>query len=435
MADMKVVVEKLVAGGYSLAHLPNNKVVLLDGGYPDEFVEIQIDREKKDLAFGRVTKVLTPSQKRRKPHCKHFGECGGCRWQDIEYLYQLDMKREILREQFFRIARMDVEVEKVEASPNEFEYRNIAEFTFQMRKLGFKRWHSSSVVDIKRCWICPKTFSDIARRMKEIVEILNLPIYNWKSGAGVLKHLVIRQNSRGDLMIIVVTKTEHLPNSREITRLMTRYFPAASIVHLMNAKDSIVLRGPYRILKGEGVITEETDWYTFQIPPTAFFQVNLPVALKMAEYVYEEIHPDKNAVLIDMYTGVGFLAINSSHGFKKVLGVDSNRVAIKAAISNANINRIRNVEFVNQDVEDFVTNMPECDRVILDPPRQGISERVLKKIVDRKPKRVLYVACDTASLARDVRKFVDAGYKLEKLAIFDMFPQTHHIEAVATLTM
>lgn len=432
--EAEVFVEKLVAGGYALGQLPGGMKVLIRGGYPEEFVRIRLTQKKKDIAFGEVVQIISKSPLRVKPVCKHFGDCGGCQWQDYSYQEQLKWKKAIIEEQLKRVGHMEISVEEVIPSPKRFHYRNIMEMTFSGKNLGFKRWKDSRVVDIHECYLVPGRFVEIAREIKSILEFLEIPVYNWKSGKGILKHVVIRgSTTTGETMAMVVTKTETLPKANLMKRLFIEKYPDVYLVHVMNSRDAVALRGPYRVLNGEGVITEEMDWFSFQIPPTAFFQVNTDVARLLANHVFEELMPSKSDRVLDLYSGVGFFAINVAPHVERCVGVESSRVAVKAARANANINRLKNVEFVNAGVEDFEVERGAFNKVILDPPRQGLSKEVHEMILKLEPERIIYVSCDTASLARDLKNLTDNGYAVEKVSAFDMFPQTHHVESVATL--
>jgi len=432
--EAEVFVEKLVAGGYALAQLPDGMKILLKGGYPEEFVRVRLTRRKSDLAFGEVTQVISPSPFRVKPVCRHFGDCGGCQWQDYTYEEQLRWKQRIVEEQLQRIGGITVDVGETVPSPKKFHYRNMAELTFSGKNLGFRRWRGHSVIDIHECYLAPRRFTEIAREIKSIVELLEIPFYNWKSGSGVLKHVVMRASSTtGELMAIVVTKTETLPKAKMLRNMLLKKYPDIYLVHVMNSRDAVVLRGPYRILNGEGVLTENMDWFTFQIPPTAFFQVNTEVAQLLAFHVFEEIAPSRNDRVLDLYSGVGLFAINVAPHVKRCVGVESSRVAVKAAKANANINRLRNVEFVNASAEELNLNEGEFNKVILDPPRQGLEKRVVELLFTLNPERIVYVSCDTASLARDLKRLVRGGYSVVRVKPFDMFPHTHHVESVATL--
>ena len=431
----QVRIQKMINGGYGLAHLSNGKVVLVEGAYPGEEVLIKTYREKRDFSFGKVVSLLKESEDRTKPPCRYFGRCGGCHWMDVKYETQLRYKKEVLIDLFER-SNLKVEVEDVEPSDLVFHYRTKMEFHFQGRKLGLKKRNSDFVIDIKDCEVAPEGTGEILNTVKEAVQVLNIPVYNWETRKGVLKHLVIRYAfSTDQFMVIFVTKTESFPWGRDLVRAVLKRFPKIhSIIHVMNSKDSVVLRGPYRTLYGEGVIVEEFDWERFQIPPTAFFQSNYSITSKLIDHVYRELALQGNEVVLDLYAGIGTFSVRTSFSAARVISVESSRVAVKAGKANANINSRRNIEYVEQDVLDFLKNYSgRADRIILDPPRSGAGPEVVKEIVRLSPERIVYVSCEPSTLVRDLKVLVENGYSIVGVKPFDMFPQTYHVETAVTL--
>lgn len=252
----------------------------------------------------------------------------------------------------------------------------------------------------------------------------------------MLKHVVIRYAfSTDQLMVIFVTKTESFPWGKSLVQAILKDIPKVhSIIHVMNSKDSVVLRGPYRTLYGEGVIVEEFDWEKFQIPPTAFFQSNYSVTSKLIDHVYRELDLQGNEVVLDLYAGIGTFSMRTSYSSARVIAVESSRVAVKAGKANANVNGRRNIEYIESDVLDFLKSYQgRADKVILDPPRSGAGLDVMKEILRLSPERVVYVSCEPSTLVRDVQFLQNEGYSVVRVKPFDMFPQTYHVETVVTL--
>ncbi|PLV59833.1 23S rRNA (uracil(1939)-C(5))-methyltransferase RlmD [Thermotoga sp. KOL6] len=431
----RVKIDKMVNGGYGLAHLSNGKIVFVEGAYPGEEVLVKPVREKKDFSFGKVISFLRESKSRVKPACKYFGRCGGCHWMDMKYENQLIYKREILIDLFER-SGIAVNVEEVEPSDLVYHYRTKMEFHFQGRKLGLKQRKSDTVIDIKSCEIAPEDTTEVLQTVREAVQVMNIPTYNWATRKGILKHLVVRYAfSTDQLMIIFVTKTESFPWGRSLVQAILRKVPKVySIIHVMNSKDSVILRGPYRTLYGEGIIVEEFDWERFQIPPTAFFQSNYSVTSKLIDHVYKELALQGNETVLDLYAGIGTFSIRTSFSSSRVISVESSRIAVKAGKANANVNGRRNIEYVESDVLEFLRSYHgRADKVILDPPRSGTSLETVKEILRLSPERIVYVSCEPSTLVRDVKYFLEGGYSIERVKPFDMFPQTYHVETVVTL--
>ncbi len=438
MTLQEVTIEKMVNGGYGLGRLPEGKAVFVEGAYPGEKVLVRLTRVKKDFSFARTVTVLEPSPKRVKPSCPHFGSCGGCQWMDIDYKEQLVYKKAILEDTLKRVGKIKETVLPVVPSERISGYRGKMEFSLSKdRYLGLKMRYSHKIVKIKRCEISPEVFNDILRNLKKLLDAFEVSIYDFERKKGVLKHVVLRYAvSTNQTMVIFVTKTESFQEGKEIARKLRSVVPGiTSIIHVMNSKDSVVLRGPYRTLWGEGIILEKFDWEEFQIPPTAFFQNNYWITRKILDHVYEELNLEGNETVLDLYSGIGTFSIRVAKGAGKVIAVESSRVSVKAGKSNANINRVQNVAFVEADVENFLTSVSErIDKVILDPPREGAGIKVMRRLLDIRPTRIVYVSCEPSTLARDLKVLVEEGYSIEKIQPFDMFPHTFHIETVVTLS-
>jgi len=430
-----VKIEKIVNRGYGLGRLKDGKVVFVEGAYPGEEVIVRLTLQKSDHAFAEVVSVVNGSEDRVKPRCKYFRNCGGCHWMDLKYEKQLEYKREVLKDLFTR-EKINVEIPPVEGSDLAFHYRTKMEFHFEGEKLGLRKRNSNVVVDVRRCEISPEPFNEALEVVRDAVKVLKIPIYDWEERTGVLKHLVLRYAfSTDQLMVIFVTKTENFPWGKELKRALLKKIPGIhSIVHVMNSKDSVVLRGPYRTIHGEGVITEEFDWEKFQIPPTAFFQSNYSITAKLMRHVFEELQLKGNEFVLDLYAGVGTFSIRISYQCQRVIAVESSKVAVKAAKANANINGRRNVEAVEGDVLAFLKSYDgRADKVVLDPPRGGAGKEVMRELLRLSPERIVYVSCDPPTLIRDLKVLLEGGYSLVSLKAFDMFPHTYHIETVATL--
>ncbi|QTA37462.1 23S rRNA (uracil(1939)-C(5))-methyltransferase RlmD [Thermosipho ferrireducens] len=434
-----VYIEKIAHGGQGLGKLPGGKIIFVDRGYPGELVEVKIVREKKDYAIGYAHNILEKINERRSPACPYFGKCGGCQWMDINYEKQIEFKESIVKDQLNRIAKIPPEfVESIEKSSHEFEYRLKMEYAFDYKNevfLGLKEKNSNKVIPLKNCPISPKVFNRALTVVPKIVEELKIPVY--KNKRGILKHLVMRYSpSEGTVMAIFVTKTENLPFDKLIATQLIKHIPGiSSVIHVMNSVDKIVLRGPYKVLKGEGVLSIEFDWEKFQIPPTAFFQNNYYITSKLIETITKRLELTGKEIVLDLYSGIGTFTMRLAALSKHVTAVENNRIAIKAGRANANINNLRNINFVIGDAEKFLENNPEkYDVIVLDPPRTGAGKNVINKILQSSPQKIAYVSCDPSTLARDLKILLDSQkYKLLFVKPFDMFPQTYHVESLALL--
>ncbi len=432
-------VEKAVNGGYGLSRTEDGKVVLIEGAYPGEEVLVRVKREKKDLIFATALRVLKPSPFRREPKCKYFGKCGGCQFMNLNYEEQLKVKESIVREAFRRSFGRDLDIREIVPSDGEYGYRTKIELTAisgRRIKLGMRMKNSHELVPIERCEVAPKRANEVIQTLPDILTALKVPAYNFSRREGVLKHVIIRYAfSTDQTMVIFVTKTESFKWGKLVSKILLRNLPwIHSVIQVMNFRDDVVLRGPYKTLHGEGVITETFDWEEFQIPPTAFFQSNYNVARKLMNAVFDSLNLKGNEVVLDLYSGVGLLSLRISSVAKRVIGVEKSRVAVKAAKANANINGRRNVRFLEGDVLKVLKGYDDkVDVVVLDPPRSGAGKKVMKEIVRLGPRKIVYVSCEPSTLVRDLKVLESTEYSIEFVKPFDMFPQTFHVENMAVL--
>ncbi|MFN6991216.1 MAG: 23S rRNA (uracil(1939)-C(5))-methyltransferase RlmD [Fervidobacterium sp.] len=434
-----VYIERMTYGGYGLGKLPGGKFIFIEGGYPGELVEAVVTNEKNDVAFGRVFQILEKADYRRKPQCKYFGKCGGCQLMDITYEKQLEFKTHIVKDQFKRIGKIEIDVNPTIPSDLEYSYRNKMEFAFSFKDgkvhLGLKARNSNEVIDIDECPISPNSFNKTLKVIPEIVETSKAKIYNPKKRSGTLKHLVLRySHSDNQTMAIFVTKTETFNEAKIIKSMILKSVPQInSIIHVMNSSDEIVLRGPYKTLYGSGVLEVEMDYEKFQIPPTAFFQNNYHIAAKMVEYVTKSLDFKGTENVLDLYAGVGTFTMRLAMLSKHVTAVESSHIAVKAGRSNANINNLRNIKYEEVDTLEFLKKFEsKVDVVVLDPPRGGAGKDVCQEIKRIAPKKIVYISCDPSTLARDI-SVLKENYRILSVQPFDMFPQTYHVETVVIM--
>ncbi len=432
-------VEKVVNKGYGMARSSEGKVVLVEGAYPGEIVVARVEKEKRDLIIAKTTEVIKPSLHRRPPKCPVFGKCGGCQFMDIGYKEQLRIKEEIVRDMFQRSLKMDIDFKDIVPSDIEYGYRTKIETTAFWKGeafIGMRMKGSHRIVPIDKCLLAPDKVNSLIREIPRFLTALDVPIYNFSKKRGVLKHVVFRHAfSTDQTMLIFVTKTESFRWGKALSKLVLKKFPwIHSIIHVMNSKDSMVLRGPYRTLYGEGVVVEKYDWEEYQIPPTAFFQSNYFVSKKLTDSLFNYLNLSGEEVVLDLYSGVGLFSLRMSSAAKKVVGVESSRVSVKAAKANANINDRRNATFVESDALDFLKSYDKrADIVVLDPPRSGSGIEVMKEILRISPKKIAYISCEPSTLVRDLKVLTDGGYSIEFVQPFDMFPQTFHVETLTLL--
>lgn len=434
----QIKIDKLINGGYGMG-FKDGKTYMIENAYPEETVEIDILKNTKNVVFGKTKNIIKQSKDRTASVCNHFPKCGGCQWINYKYEKQLESKQNIIQEQLRRIAKIDIDVDTIEPSLLQYQYRNKMEFSLSKNenlKIGLNQKNSSNILDIENCTISPNIFDKVRNRIKGIINTLNIPIYNFKTKKGVLKHIALRKSfSQNKSMLILVTNSENIPKERELKSELMK-LPVDSIIHVMNSSDKIKLRGPYKTWKGEGVLIEEFDGFTYQIPPTSFFQTNYDITSKMLKYILDYLKTQKtdNKNLLDLYCGVGLFSVYFSPLFKDVKGVEFSKISIKAANANKNINFLKNTSFYVADAVQFLKkSKSNFDFIIIDPPRAGLGKNGVEFLSKKVNNSLIYISCDPSTLARDLKILTEKGLKIKSIKPFDMFPNTYHVESVVIM--
>lgn len=434
----QIKIDKLINGGYGMG-FKDGKTYMIENAYPEETVEIDILKNTKNVVFGKTKNIIKQSKDRTASVCNHFPKCGGCQWINYKYEKQLEAKQNIVQEQLRRIAKIDIDVDSIEPSLLQYQYRDKMEFSLTENgnlKIGFNEKNSSNIIDIQECPISPNIFNKVRNKIKTIIETLKIPVYNFETKKGIIKYIILRKSfSQNKIMLILVTNDENVPKEKELKSEL-RKLPVDSIIHVLNSSDKVKLRGPYKTWKGEGVLIEEFDGFTFQISPTSFFQINYDINSKMLKHILDYLKTkktnDKN--LLDLYCGVGLFSIYFSPLFKDVKGVEFSKSSIKAANANKNINFLKNITFYVEDAIKFLKKSKNnFDYIIIDPPRAGLGKNGVELLSKKVNNSLIYISCDPSTLARDLKELTEKGFKIKSIKPFDMFPNTYHVENVAIL--
>ena len=430
--------------GRGIAH-HGRMVVLTDRGLPGDLISAKIIKRRSHHLEAVLQSVITPSPHRIVPRCVHFGECGGCKLQDLEYSRQVADKVRHVHDQLHRIGGIE-NVPEIETIPSDppWHYRNKMEFSFGGCRAGriALGLHSqntySDSFDLQECWIADPRAAEIVAATRAFFATRDLPSYDPVAHTGFLRFLVVRFGVHtGEVLVNLVTADLPWPEADEFGRHLKDACPYLSTaLWTANSSRANVVAGETRaVFFGPGVLHERLGPFTFEIAPTGFFQTNTRGAELLFGKVIEWIGEGAKRVL-DLYSGAGAISLFLSQTAAEVIGVESHADSVAAAERNAARNNITNCRFICADTLDYMRATPQTEiadsAVVLDPPRAGLHPKVIKILAQTRPARIVYVSCNTGALARDLQLLGDA-YHLIRLAAVDMFPHTPHVEAVALL--
>jgi len=458
--ELELSIEKLAFEGKAIAHA-GELVVFVEGALPGDTARVKIIKKKKNFAEARAIEILSPSPDRISPQCMHFGACGGCKWQHLAYTAQCEWKRTHVAESFEHIGELhSIPVLPTIPCAQQFYYRNKMEFSFSTSRwrvendineknddgftLGLHVPNNyAKVLHIEQCLLQSENSNLVLRSVRNFIRANGLTVYNNKLHEGYLRFLTIRDSKKtGDMMVNIVT-SEDKPDIMEMfTQHLVKECPfITTVVNNINTRLAQIAFGESeKVYVGEGFIRERIGVLEFVISANSFFQTNT----KQAEILYSTAKDfgdfRREDVVWDLYCGTGTIAMYVADAVQKVIGVEQTASAIADAKRNAEHNKISNVEFICGDVKETLLqsksgvqhiNFPDC--VIIDPPRSGMHPDVVKELLNVAPERIVYVSCNPATQARDL-KILSEKYAIEKVQPVDMFPHTYHIEAVAKLT-
>lgn len=410
-----------------------------------EKVKIKILKVTKSLAYGKIIEVLEKSCQRKESDCITFSRCGGCALRHVNYDYTLEIKKNSVEATLRKALGREIKIEDVLKMKSPYNYRNKLQYPVGVDNsgkpiMGVYAERSHSIISTKVCMIQDKLSQQIANDIFDFIVKNDIKVYDEKSLKGSIRHIVIRSGKKtNEIMVTLVTNTKKIENEREfIEFITTKYSEIKTIVKNVNNKNTNVILGNENIvLYGKGYIYDYLGEFKFKISPMSFYQVNPIQTEKLYSKAIEYANLTGNEIIFDLYCGIGTIGIFASRKVKKLYGIETISQAIEDARENAKINGIDNAEFFVGDVEktlpEFIKDKKiEPDVVFLDPPRKGCDKIALDTILQIKPKKIVYVSCNPATLARDL-KILEEGYDVKKVSICDMFPFTHHVECVAVL--
>ncbi|MGP1446066.1 MAG: 23S rRNA (uracil(1939)-C(5))-methyltransferase RlmD [Candidatus Limimorpha sp.] len=452
--------------GMSVAK-PEGRVVFVPFGVPDDVVDLEVRKKRKNFE-GKILNIKQPSSKRVEPRCRHFGLCGGCKWQQMDYPWQLHYKQKQVKDNLDRIGKVSYpDIRPILGCEKQYYYRNKLEYAFSNRKwftdgapagthdendfngLGF---HLPSffdrIIDIECCHLQADPSNAIRLFVRKFAFDHKLTFFDVRNHRGLMRNLVIRCNAKGEFMVILVISEENETVRSLLVPALEAAFPQiTSLLLIINNKlNDVISDLPFECLKGEPYLIETMasphtgfDDLKFRVGPVSFFQTNVYQAERLYRAAFDLADVKGDELMYDLYTGTGTIALYFSHFVKHVVGIEYVEEAIADAKINAELNGIGNTSFHAGDMakvftEEFIAEHGRPDLVVTDPPRVGMVEKVVEKLLAIKAQKIVYISCNPATQARDLQ-LLDTTYEIKAVQPVDMFPHTQHVENIVLLEL
>lgn len=424
-----------------------NFTVFLPEVLKGEQVIAKISEVKKSFARGAVFKIVKPAPERITPACPAAGDCGGCHLQHLKYTDQLKLKEQRVIDTVERIGGLKgVTVHPVLGMADPWHYRNKVQYPLGVENvtvvMGFYRKGTHRIIETDKCLLQPELINNIARKVKELVEKYHLSVYDERNGSGLLRHLLIKYGAQtNEVMVVLVTNGEQFLSGEKIARDLVNSFPEIkSVIQNINKSRGNVILGPEsKVIWGRDSIIERIGKFKFKIAAASFFQVNPEQTEVLYKKAVEYAGLTGRETVLDAYCGVGALTFFLAEKARRVFGIEVVTEAVKNANENATFNEVRNVQFLVGTTEKILPQLIKgginFEAGVVDPPRSGCEETVLKSLAANKIGRIVYVSCNPSTLARDLRVLDGLGYRTVEIQPVDMFPHTYHVECVAKLEL
>lgn len=421
-------------------------VCFVDGLFPGEEAEIEIEYKRAGSFFGRVRRLITKSPDRIQPLCGVCTACGGCQFQQLSYSAQLKYKQDKVRNAFKRHLDKDIDVLPTIGMDDPYHYRNKIQVPIGRDPhghivSGFYRSGTHKIIPIETCYIEDKRASKIVKVIKDLMKEFKYSPYDEDTRQGLIRHVLVRTSYHyEEIMVTIVTNMDEFRGKNNFVKELVKRCPEIKVVvQNINTRDTNVILGEKeRVLFGKGEIKDSILGVDFLISSKSFYQVNPVQVEKLYQTAIDYADLKKSDVVFDAYCGIGTIGLIASKHVKEVVGVEIVKEAIFDAKKNAKLNQVDNVSFICDDaskaIERFLMEKKVFDCVFVDPPRKGLDEKFVKALLISKPKKIVYVSCEPETLARDI-KLLSEHYKLDKVQPVDMFPMTHHVETVACLRL
>lgn len=438
--EYTVAIEGYSGEGAGVARI-DGFVVFVSGALRGEVCRILILKVLKSAAFAKVLEVLAPSPHRIAPDCPYFPRCGGCTYRHMDYAEELALKRRRVQDNLARIGGSEVEVEEILGAAETRRYRNKAQYPVSPDgRVGFYRARTHEVIDTRECLLVKPEADAAAEAVRQYMRDFRAAGYDERTRRGLLRHVYVRSNTRGECLICLLVNGKRLPHEAELVERLRRACPkAVGIVLGENTRrDNVILGERYRTLWGADRLEDVLCGRVFRLSVPSFYQVNREQAERLYAKAIEYTQLTGEETVLDLYCGAGTITLALAPHAKRVLGAEIVPEAIDDARENAARSGVENAEFFCGDASDVAKKLAQenlrPDVITVDPPRKGLAEDVVESIARMQPERVVYVSCDSATMARDVKRFATLGYRAVRACAVDLFPRADHVETICLLS-
>ena len=438
---LPLTMENYGSDGEGVTHLPDGMACFVKGAMRGETCRVRLVKVGRSCAWGEVEEVTDPSPARVKPDCPYYADCGGCSLRHMTYEEELALKKQKVQDALQRIGGSDITVSAIFGAKNTERYRNKVQFPVaEGPRIGFYQKRTHTVTDVDDCLLQPVAAARVRMAVKGWMERWGVSAYDERAHKGLVRHVYVRTNAAGESLCCLMVNGTRLPHEEELVAALRKAEPGLKgvVLGVNRDKTNVILGQSYRTLWGQDVLEETLCGLTFRLSVPSFFQVNreqtevlYSKALELAGLTGEE-------TVLDLYCGIGTISLALARQAKKVIGAEVVPEAIEDAKANAERNGIENAEFFCGDAGDIAAKLAadglRPDVITVDPPRKGLAPDVVDTVVQMAPDRVVYVSCDPATLARDVKRFEEQGYHPRTALAVDLFPRTSHVESVVLLS-
>ena len=434
------VIDGYSSEGLGIARV-NGAVVFVPHAVRGEEIDLRITKVMKTSCAGEIVKIHNPSPERMEPECPYAGKCGGCAYRHLTYPEELWAKRQRVQDALTRIGGLELTVEEILGAKNPEHYRNKSQYPVGADgSIGFFQARTHKVVPIRRCLIQTEAADRTAQAVGEWMRRYKISAYDETTGKGLVRHVCVRVNRKGESLCCVVVNGNKVPREPELAAYVTAAVPhtVGVLLNSNTRRGNVVLGDKYRTLFGRNYLMDTLCGLEFKLSMPSFYQVNRDQAEVLYGKALEFAGLTGNETVLDLYCGIGTITLCLAKAAKRVIGAEIVPPAIRDAKENALRNHVENAEFFCGDASDVAKKLARenlrPDVITVDPPRKGLAADVVESIAEMQPQRVVYVSCDSATMARDVKRLADLGYTAQRACAVDMFPRADHVETVCLLS-